>query len=448
MLRRVVRDTVRDHDGAQLLLLAAKGGDHERRRRVSDETNWAGNYRYRARSIVRASTVEQVQDAVAGAEHIRALGTRHTFNDLVDTAGDLLSIEALPATVDIDADARTVRAAAGMRYGDVAVQLHENGWALDNLASLPHISIAGAIATGTHGSGMRNGTLASDVAAIEFVDGTGELVSLRRGDDGFDGAVVNVGALGVATAVTLDIRPTFEVSQRVFTGLPWERVLAEFDAVAGSAYSVSLFTDWLGDTVAQAWLKSAVGEDAEREEFFGGRAAAEPMHMLPGISPVNCTQQLGVPGPWHERLPHFKLAFTPSNGEEIQSEYLMDRRHAPAAIEALRSLGELISPVLQISEIRTMAADDLWLSGASGADTVAFHFTWVRDQEGVEAVLPTIEHALAPFAARPHWGKVFVDRDHVVPSLYPRMADFRALARRYDPRGVFSNAFLERNIFG
>jgi xylitol oxidase len=346
-----------------------------------------------------------------------------------------------------------------MRYGDLAIQLEEAGWALDNLASLPHISIAGATATGTHGSGDGNGNLSSDVAAIEFVNGTGELVTLRRGDSDFAGAVVNVGALGVATAVTLDIKPTFQLGQRVFTDLPWSQVLADFDAVTSSAYRVTLFTNWRGDTVSQAWLKSVVadgGADAPRgsgalasdaDEFFGGRAATEPVHMLPGISPVNCTQQLGVPGPWHERLPHFRLAFTPSNGEEIQSEYLMDRRHAPAAIEALRSLGEVISPVLQITEIRTMAGDDLWLSEASGADTVALHFTWVRDQEGVEAVLPAIELALAPFAARPHWGKLFIDRDRVVPSLYPRMADFRALVERHDPRGVFRNAYLERTVF-
>jgi len=375
-----------------LLLLAAKGlrPDREERERVNDETNWAGNYRYGARSIAHPESVEQVQEAVASADHIRALGTRHSFNDLADTTGDLISVAGLPQTVEIDADARTVRAAAGMRYGDLAIQLEEAGWALDNLASLPHISIAGATATGTHGSGDGNGNLSSDVAAIEFVNGTGELVTLRRGDTDFAGAVVNVGALGVATAVTLDIKPTFQLGQRVFTDLPWSQVLADFDAVTSSAYSVSLFTNWRGDTVSQAWLKSVVadgGADAPRrsgalasdaDEFFGGRAATEPVHMLPGISPVNCTQQLGVPGPWHERLPHFRLAFTPSNGEEIQSEYLMDRRHAPAAIEALRSLGEVISPVLQITEIRTMAGDDLWLSEASGADTVALHFTWVR----------------------------------------------------------------------
>lgn len=429
---------------------------------MRDETNWAGNYRYQAREIVHPRSVAEVQDAVGRATRIRSLGTRHTFNAIADTSGDLISLDALPHYVDIDEGTRTVRVAAGMRYGDVAVRLQERGWALANLASLPHISVAGAIATGTHGSGQGIGSLAAAVAGLELVNGSGETVTLRRGDPDFAGAVVGVGALGVVTAVTLDIRETFQISQRLYTELPWELVLENFDAVCGAAYSVSLFTDWRGDTVQQAWLKSEVGADSvgadsagadgadatALEDFFGGRPATEPLHMLPGISPVNCTQQLGVPGPWHERLPHFRLAFTPSNGEEIQSEYLMDRRHAVAAIQALRPLGELFAPLLQIAEIRTMTGDDLWLSEAYGADTVAFHFTWVRDQAGVEAVLPALEDALAPFGARPHWGKVFIDRDGVVPSLYPRMADFRALAGRYDPRGVFRNGFLDRHVFG
>ncbi|TAM71091.1 MAG: FAD-binding protein [Microbacteriaceae bacterium] len=435
---------------------------------MCDETNWAGNYRYQAERILHPASVAELQDAISRADHLRALGTRHSFNGLPDTTGTLVSVDRLPQTVTIDAESRIATVPAAMRYGDLGIQLHEQGWALGNLASLPHISVAGAIATGTHGSGDRNGNLSSAVAGIAFVNGSGELVMLRRGDPDFAGAVVGVGALGVTTEVTLDIRPTFKVSQRVYTELPWDRVLSDFEAITDSAYSVSLFTTWRGETVSQLWCKSVIGAHAaagsgsasasaagsraasasEDDGYvFGARAATEPVHMLPGMSPENCTQQLGVPGPWHERLPHFRLAFTPSNGEEIQSEYLLDRRHATAAIEALRPLGELIAPVLQITEIRTMAADDLWLSPAFGVDTVAFHFTWVRDQAGVEAALPAIEAALAPFAARPHWGKVFLDPSGVVRSLYPRIADFRRLAERHDPRGVFRNAFLERHVF-
>jgi xylitol oxidase len=421
---------------------------------VNEETNWAGTYVYGAKQILNPTSVDEVQEIVAGSDRVRPLGSRHSFNDVADTTGSLVSLQALPERVDIDPDARTVTVSSGLRHGDVAVRLQAEGWALHNLASLPHISVAGAIATATHGSGDRNGNLATEVAGLELVTGNGELVTVRRGDPDFDGVVVGIGALGIVTAVTLDIEPTFQISQRAYSDLPWDGVLANLDAATGAGYSVSLFTDWRGDTVRQAWVKSLSTDDGPGDVFLGGRAETVPVHMLPGVSPVNTTQQLGVPGPWHERLPHFRLEFTPSNGEEIQSEFLVQRKNAVAAIEALRGLGGLLAPALQTAEIRTMAADRLWLSaaydgGANDADrtgTVGFHFTWKKLQDEVLSVLPAVENALAPFQARPHWGKVFVDADGVVPSLYPRMGDFRSLVERYDPRGVFTNAFLERHI--
>lgn len=419
---------------------------------MAGELNWAGNYEYRAGAAEHPATLDQVRDAVVGARKVRTLGTRHSFNAIADAdaGGTLVALHALPPRVEIDETARTVTVGGGQRYGDVAIALQAQGWALHNLASLPHISVAGAIATGTHGSGDGNGNLASAVAALEILRSDGELVTLRRGDADFAGAVVSLGALGVVTSVTLDIQPTFEIEQRIFQNLPWDQALANFDAITSSAYSVSLFTDWRDD-VSQVWLKQradATGRLDAVSELFGARRASEPVHMLPTMSPVNCTQQLGVAGPWHERLPHFRLEFTPSNGAEIQSEYLIPRTHAVAAIEALRAIGERIAPVLQITEIRTMAADDLWLSEASGRDTVGLHFTWLREQQAVEAALVHIEAALEPFDARPHWGKVFLNADGRVASLYPRMPEFVALAERYDPRGAFRNAFLERHVFG
>jgi FAD/FMN-containing dehydrogenases len=272
---------------------------------------------------------------------------------------------------------------------------------------------------------------------------------------------VSLGALGIVASVTLDIEPTFDVEQRVLAGLSWQRALDNFDAVTSAAYSVSLFTDWQGEQLGQLWLKTrsdaagqasgdAVGaalSGIDLEELLGARSALGPVHMLEGVAPENCTPQQGIPGPWHERLPHFRLEFTPSNGAEIQSEYLVPGVHAVAAIEALRGIRQHITPMLQITEIRTMAADELWLSEAYGRDTVGLHFTWRRDQAGVEAALVYVEAALEPFDARPHWGKVFLDADGRVASLYPRMPEFRALAERYDPRGVFLNAFLERHVF-
>ncbi|WP_349866244.1 FAD-binding protein [Leifsonia sp. WHRI 6310E] len=410
-----------------------------------DEWNWAGNHRYAASRIATPRSVDELRELIAGARSVRALGSRHSFNDLADTDDLLVSTAGLPGGVRIDAEARTATVGGGVRYGDLARELEAAGWALHNLASLPHISVAGAIATSTHGSGDRNGTLATAVAGLRILRADGEVVELRRGDDDFDGAVVSLGALGVVLEVTLDIRPTFTVRQRLFGGVPWEAVTSRLDEVTSAAYSVSLFTNWDEEAVSLGWIKeladtpSPIGDD-----FFGAPALIEARHMIATMDVRNTTEQLGVPGPWSERLAHFRFEFTPSNGAEIQSEYLVPRANAVTAIDAVRSLAPLLAPLLQISEIRTAAADDLWLSSAYGTDVVGLHFTWVRDQEGVEAVLPALEDALLPLGARPHWGKLYLDTAGVVPTLYPRLDDFRALAARFDPTGRFRNPFLTR----
>ncbi|GAA2054696.1 FAD-binding protein [Leifsonia soli] len=412
---------------------------------MSDK-NWAGNYQYSAR-IVRPRDLDDLREIVTRAPKIRALGSRHSFNDLADAdaAGVLVSTADLPSEIRIDAESRTVAVGGGVRYGDLTRDLQSAGWALHNLASLPHISVAGAIATATHGSGDRNGNLSTAVAGMRILTASGEFVDLVRGDPELAGAAVSLGALGVVTQVTLDILPTFDVRQRLFGGVQWDVVLDRFDAVTSAAYSVSLFTTWDEDTVALAWLKELDGaETTIGDDFFGAPALTEPRHMIPTMDARNTTQQLGVVGPWSERLAHFRFEFTPSNGAEIQSEYLVPRAQAVDAIRAVRELAPVIAPVLQISEIRTVASDDLWLSSAYGTDVVGFHFTWLRDQAGVEAVLPALEAALLPLGARPHWGKLYLDEDAVVPGLYPRLDDFRALAERFDPEGAFRNAFLTR----
>lgn len=410
------------------------------------EKNWAGNYEYRAR-IVQPRSLDELRDVVTNAAKLRALGSRHSFNDLADTDADgvLVSTTALPAGIRVDAESRTVTVGGGVRYGDLARDLQAAGWALHNLASLPHISVAGAIATATHGSGDRNGNLSSAVAGLRILTASGETVDFARGDAEFAGAAVSLGALGVVTEVTLDIRPTFDARQRLFAGLPWEAVTDRFDDVTSAAYSVSLFTTWQEETVSLAWLKELDGvETTVGDDFFGAPALTEARHMIATMDVRNTTEQLGVVGPWSERLAHFRFEFTPSNGEEIQSEYLVPRARAVEAIRAVRELGPLIAPLLQISEIRTVAADDLWLSSAYGTDVVGLHFTWLRDQAGVESVLPALEAALLPLGARPHWGKLYVDADGVVPGLYPQLDAFRALADRLDPEGRFRNPFLTR----
>lgn len=414
--------------------------------------NWAGNYTYTAREIHYPETIEQVRQTVKKAAKIRALGSTHSFNDIADTPGEQISLSRLNVVPTLDRERSTVTVGAGAKYGQISEWLDAAGFALPNLASLPHISVAGATATATHGSGLRNRSLASAVSALEFVTADGDLVTLSRQEDGekFAGAVVSLGGLGVTTRITLDLVPAFQVRQDVYEDLSFDQLAEHFEEIEGRAYSVSLFTD-RQETINTVWLKSRVVEGDGFEapaEFFGAKRATVAHHPLPGVDPVATTPQLGLPGPWYNRLPHFRMDFTPSRGEEIQAEYLLPRQHAVAAIRAVRELRQQIAPVLLIVEIRTVAADDLWMSPFYQKDGLCIHFTLKREPENVNKLLPYVEAALTPFGALPHWGKVFTMPGEQVRAGYPRLGDFQALLRSYDPQGKFRNAFLDRNIFG
>jgi xylitol oxidase len=400
--------------------------------------NWAGNITFSAEPH-RPRSVEELQELVGGSERVRVLGTGHSFNRIADTADTLVSVLDLPKTIEIAADRRSVRVAGGLRYGEVTAALEADGLALHNLGSLPHISVAGACSTGTHGSGNTNGTLASAVVRIEFVGADGSLVSLDRSDADFDGAIVALGALGVTTHLTLAVEPSYEISQVVYDGLPVERLEADFDEVFASAYSVSAFTDWV-DPEVMVWRKAKQIELAP--EWLGARLADGARHPIKTMPADFATQQGGVPGPWNARLPHFRLEFTPSNGEELQSEYFLPRSQAAAAIDQMRALGNKMAAVIQVSELRTIAADTLWLSPSQGRDTVAFHFTWIQDETAVRPVVESLENALLPLGARPHWGKVFAADAATLRACYPKVADFTGLADRHDPAGKFRNDYL------
>ncbi|MFC9224247.1 FAD-binding protein [Streptomyces hygroscopicus] len=410
-------------------------------------TNWAGNITFSAARLHHPDTADELRRIVGSADRVRVLGTGHSFNRIADTDGDLVSLDRLPHRVEIDPGKRTATVAAGMRYAQVAQALHAEGFALANLASLPHITVAGACATATHGSGSTQRCLAAAVAGLEIVGPGGELTRITRDDDPdrLNGAVVGLGGLGVVTAMTLDIEPAYDVAQWVWTGLPLDRLDDSFEEIFGAAYSVSVFTDWRsGEGVV--WLKCRTdlpGPPAPEEPWLGARPADRHHHPVPAMPPLHCTEQLGAPGPWHERLPHFRPDFTPSNGDELQSELLLPREAASAAFAALRGLGERIAPVVQVSEVRTVAADELWLSPAHGRDSVAFHFTWVPDHEAVMEVVAAMEEELLPLGARPHWGKLTSATPERILSSYDRAADFARLLAGHDPAGKFRNAYLE-----
>ena len=404
-------------------------------------TNWAGNVSFGAARFSQPASASELRLLVARSQRVKVLGTGHSFSEVAGTTGDLISLARLPKTITIEAAREQVKISAGVRYGELGTRLDQAGYALANLASLPHISVAGACATGTHGSGYSTGSLATQVAAIELVTADGDTVTLDRADPGFAGAVVHLGALGVVTALTLDIEPAYEVRQYVYENLP----VGELDlaAILAAGYSVSLFTDWSGPVINQVWLKLRERDPAPGADWRGARLADGPRHPVPGMSPANCTEQRGVPGPWHERLPHFRLEFTPSAGHELQSEYLLPSDAARPAFDAITEIAGQVSPVLQISEIRAVAADDLWLSPAYRRDSVALHFTWIDDLAAVRPAVAAVEERLLPLGARPHWGKLFTAGKEVIAQQYARLPDFTALMSHYDPAGKFRNTFLD-----
>lgn len=408
--------------------------------------NWAGNLEYSSAEVQRPTSVDQLRALVANAPRIKALGSRHSFNKVADTDGTHVLLDALPQEVVLNKDKGTVKVSGGTSYGALCRAIEEQGYAIHNLASLPHISVAGAIQTGTHGSGVNNPSLAGAVVSIDLVRANGELVTLTEDDDEFPASVVGVGALGIATGLELAVGPSYQMRQRVLTELPWDRALADFTRIASAAYSVSFFTNYTGDAIPQVWFKALDSEPA-LPDLFGATAPTAALHPLPGMSAENCTGQLDEPGKWLDRLPHFRHEFTPSNGEELQSEFLLPLDQAPAALEAVRELADKLAPLLFISEIRTVAADEFWLSPFYHQQSVALHFTWKPLQAEVEAVLPELEEALRPFGARPHWGKLFTPGLYDFATLYPRFEDFCSLAVTHDPSGKFRNGLLD-NILG
>jgi xylitol oxidase len=417
---------------------------------VEGRTNWAGNYAYRAAHLDVPSDVDQVKNSILEHARAKALGARHSFNAIADSREEQISLKHFDQ-MELDATNRTVTVGAGVTYGQLAPYLDSRGFAVHNMASLPHISVVGACATGTHGSGNRNGNLSTAVRAMEMVTADGSMVTLSREKMGdvFPGAVIGLGALGVITKITLEVEPTFQMTQRVYKDLSFSQLEHHLDDIFASGYSVSLFTDWQKHRATQVWIKQRVDEDKGAQvDFYGAKPATRKMHPIADHSAESCTEQMGVPGPWYERLPHFKMNFTPSSGAELQTEYFVPRAKGHEAIAAVEQLREQITPHLFITEFRTIAADQLWMSPAHKRDSMAIHFTWKPQWPEVKKILPQIEEKLAPFGARPHWAKLFTMKPEVLQGQYSRLDEYRGLVKRYDPNGRFRNDFLDANVFG
>ena len=411
--------------------------------------NWAGNYTYQAENLHEPRSAEEIQELVKKLNKQKALGSKHCFNNIADSPKNQISTKNLRKVINLDKENKQLTLESGLRYGDFATQLHAQGFALHNLASLPHITVAGACSTATHGSGMTLGNLATPVVALEMVTPQGELVNIDRSHPDFYGVVVGLGAVGIITKITLEVEETYEARQDIFQELPLQSLKDHFNEIMSSGYSVSLFTNWLDEKVSQVWVKRRTDREVAElgHDLYGAKAATRNLHPIVEITAENCTEQMGVPGPWYERIPHFKMGFTPSGGEELQSEYFVSRENAVDAILALEKKKDLIYPQLLISEIRTIAADNFWMSPCYQQDSVAIHFTWKQNWAEVSKLLPMIERELAPFNVKPHWGKLFTVAPATLHDRYEKFADYLALVKRYDPEGKFRNAYLDLNVY-
>lgn len=412
----------------------------ERRR-----TTWGGTLEYRAERLLTPSSTAELPGLIRAHTRLRPLGTRHSFTRLADTTGVQISLQHLPvgpADVVVDRERMTATVPGWATYADLGPLLDRHGVALESLASLPHIGVAGAVATATHGSGLGRRNLSAAVVGLELVDGTGSLVRVTRDDPDLAGYAVHLGALGVVTSLTLSVVPSRPHRQRVYPDLP-RRVLAEhLPEILGAGQSVSCFTRWRHDLVEAVLLKSSVDAPAHPDTLHGVPAATAPYHPIRGQDPAAATEQLDRPGPWHERLPHFRADRVPSAGAELQSEWFVDLADAAAALAAMWGVGDRIAPVLMVSEVRTVAADDLWLSPARGRDVLGLHFTWAPEPAAVDDAAAAVEEALAHLRPVPHWGKV-------APHLAATWRDdegvhrFRALSRRHDPDRRWRNELLD-----
>ena len=405
--------------------------------------NWSGNIEYRPAEIARPSSISELQKVVADSSNVRAYGSGHSFNTLADTDGTLIAFSEFDKNIEIDSSKMLVRVPAGVRYGEVAPKLHANGFALRNMGSLPHITVVGATSTGTHGSGVGNKNLSGSIAEIELITATGDAITLDQSE--LPAARVALGSIGIIHHLTLDIVPTYDVAQTVYFDLPFVQLISNLDAILSAGYSVSVLSMWGDEFVDQVWVKSKIGTNPvlTQNEWFGAKLATRKSNPIREADSAAATEQFGLPGPWFERLPHFKLDFTPSFGEELQTEYFIDRKDAPAALNAIYKIREELSELIMVCEMRTVAQDENWLSEAYGRETFVFHFTWRPNIPAVEKLLLKIEASLEPFKARPHWGKVFTNNAFDFSSLYPKFNSFITYRGTYDPSRKFVNKLLE-----
>lgn len=280
---------------------------------------------------------------------------------------------------------------------------------------------------------------------MQLISPDGDLIDVDRSHPDFDGMVIALGALGPVVRITLDIEPSYQVQQDGYANLSWDAIVGHFDQVSNAGYSVSVMTMWAEPSARQVWVKTRLGDDHPRTNLADLGATPIPVADLGHGANMN---PFGSPGPWSRRLPHFRLDSTPSRGHEIQVEWMVPRSAFPGVALSLREHGDLIDSMLVITELRTVAGDDQWLSPTQGQDVVGVHFTCNPDTDRVLSVLHVIEPILLAAGGRPHWGKFFLASAAELAPRYPQLDRWLRLRDRFDPGHKFGNAFIADHLTG
>jgi xylitol oxidase len=446
----------------------------------------------RTMEVVMPATIEELQRAVKDADKVRIYSPHRSFATVVDTDGVLICLDEITwddSILQIDAHKRRVTCSAFMTCSDLAAYLEQQGWALQNLPSSLNISMAGAVIAGAHGSGDSCSMLATSVEAVDYVDADGCLVATTERDlpSSSLGAAADpalqalmLGSLGVLVQLTLRIEPRFHIRQDVYLNIPWKSYWKEaptftgtgntfqpatfdeaalIDDVFAEAYSVSVFVgDWGSDYISQAWFKRKVpiAHDGHSgtlppaaRELFGGRLSSMTVHPIPSESGGACTAQGEPAASSPFRLPHFNTSTsTAQRDDQLFSEYFLPREHAVDALRALRAIAIIIQPVLKVSELRSVSADEFWMSPHYRRPSFAISFVWSCNVKSAIKTLLHIERALMPFAPRPNWGSLFISFGPEIPLSLPSSAKYRSLLVSLDPTGKFRSHYVNRFVFG
>ncbi|HET7388086.1 MAG TPA: D-arabinono-1,4-lactone oxidase [Nocardioidaceae bacterium] len=426
--------------------------------------NWSGLESAHPAQVLTPSSVREVCDAVVAARanglRVKMVGTGHSFTGIAATDGLLLLPRRLVGIRSVDRDAMTVAVLAGTPLRELNIRLEELGLALHNMGDVAEQTVAGAVSTGTHGTGGHWASLSAQVAALELVDAEGRVrtCSAQQDPDLFSAARVGLGALGILTAVTFLVEPAFTL-EAVEEPMTWDQVVSGFDEMVAANHHAEAYwfphTDrmltkrnnrTLDEPRPLSRVRGYVDDELLSNTVFG--LVNRVGNIAPaGIRRLNQLSARALTARTYSDVSH-RVFTSPRRVRFREMEYAVPRQEGMAALTEVRRL--IDSRDWRISfpvEIRYAPADDLWLSTASGRESVylAFHVNAATDHADY---FETVEKVLEAHDGRPHWGKLHTRTADDLASAYPCFADFLAVRDRLDHPRLFTNDYLDRVLGG